>query len=55
MAGADQDTRADVELVESIWSERGAEGKASGMTRAEAVLVLVSADAVLVTVTIFAS
>lgn len=55
MAGADHETRAEVELVESIWRDRGADGKARGMTRADAVLVLVSVDAVLVTVTIFAS
>jgi hypothetical protein len=55
VAGADQETRAVLELTASTWSERGAEGSASGITRAEAVLLLVSALAVLVTVTIFVS
>ena len=55
MAGEDQETCTEVGDVASIWRRRGTDGSASGITRAEVVLFVVSTVAVLVTVTTFVS
>ena len=55
VSGVIHETRARVAVGASMVRARGAEGIASGITRAEVELVLVSMDAVEVMVTIFAS
>jgi hypothetical protein len=55
ISGVIQETRALVAVGASIVRARGAEGIASGITRAEVVFVLASTAAVEVMVTIFAS
>ena len=55
MAGEDHETCTEVGDVASICRRRGADGSASGITKAEVVLFDDSTDAVLVTVTTFVS
>lgn len=55
MAGEDHETCTEVGDVASIWSARGADGSASGITSAEVVLFDDSTAEVLVTVTTLVS